>query len=219
MTSSEQKQNVHASERDRVHWLLGEPLLLAGEDRAAYDTLLAKVIEAVQPTDILEQIWTCDAVDRQWEILRQRRFKTALIAANWQEALREILQPLLSAGEPESMDDDKKAGQLAWRYTLGGKRAIKEVEAMLRQANLTKEAIYAHAMARQIAAFEAFDRLIWAAEARRDASLREIEYHRAPFGQRLRCAIAQVEQVEKFENVEKAEISKIEAPTGQKQAA
>jgi hypothetical protein len=194
-------------------------LLLPGEDRTAYDTLLAKVIEAVQPTDILEQIWISDAVDRQWEVLRQRHLKTALIAANRQAALREILQSLLSGGEPESTDNDQRAGELAWRYTLGGKRAIKEVEAMLRRANLTKEAIYARAMARQIAAFEAFDRSIWAAEARRDASLREIEDRRAAFGHRLRRVVAQVEQVEKFQNVETAEISKIEAPTTPKQAA
>lgn len=102
---------------------------------------------------------------------------------------------------------------------MGNKRTIKQVDNLLRQANLTKDVIYAHAMARQIAAFEAFDRLIWAAEARRDASLREIEHHRAAFGRSLRCAMAQVEPVEKFENVEKAEIGKIEAPTAQKQAA
>lgn len=217
MTSSEQK--AHASKRNRLQWLLGEPLLLPGEDRVAYDTLLARVIEAVQPTDILEQIWISDAVDRQWQVLRQRHLKTALIAANWQAALREILQPLLLGGEAESKDDDQSAGELAWRYTLGNKRTIKQVEVMLRRANLSKEAIYAHAMARQIAAFEAFDRLIWAAEARRDASLREIEYHRAAFGQRLRCAIRQVEPVENFETVETAEISKIAAPTAPKQAA
>lgn len=215
MQSSEQT----ARKRDHVQRLMGEPLLLSGEDCAAYDDLLTEVTEAVQPTDILEQIWIRDAVDRQWEILRQRRLKTALIVANRQDALREILQPLLSDGELQNWDDDKRAGTLSRQYVLGNKRTIKQVDNLLRQANLTKDVIYAHAMARQIAAFEAFDRLIWAAEARRDASLREIEHHRAAFGRRLRCAMAQVEPVEKFENVEKAEIGKIEAPTAQKQAA
>jgi hypothetical protein len=65
-------------------------------------------------------------------------------------------------------------------------------------------------MATNIETFATFERLIWAAEARRDASLREIEYRRAPFGQKLRRAIAQVE---------KAEIPKIEPPAEQKLAA
>jgi hypothetical protein len=50
----------------------------------------------VQPSDILEKIWTHEAVEKHWEALRQRRFKTALIAASRQEALAAILHPLLS---------------------------------------------------------------------------------------------------------------------------
>ena len=96
---------------DRARSLLGEPLLLAGEDRAAYDELLAAVNEAVQPSDVLEQIWTSEAVEKQWEALRQRRFKTAFIAACWQEALRTILKSLLSYGTPLSLDDDEMPGR------------------------------------------------------------------------------------------------------------
>jgi hypothetical protein len=195
---------------DRVRSLLGEPLLLAGEDRAAYDELLAAVNEAVQPSDVLEQIWTSEAVEKQWEALRQRRFKTAFIAACWQEALRTILHSLLSYGERFILDFDDSAGTLAWKYTLGDEDAIKEVEELLSQAKLTKEAVHAQAMALHIETFATFDRLIWAAESRRDASLREIEYHRAPFGQKLRRTIAQVEE---------AEIRKLEPPAEQKQAA
>lgn len=75
---------------------------------------------------------------------------------------------------------------------------------------MTKEAVHAQAMAMHVETFATFERLIWAAEARRDASLREIEYHRAPFGHKLRRAIAQAE---------KAEIQKSEPPAEQKLAA
>ena len=195
-------------ELDRVKSLLGEPLLLTGEDRAAYDDLLAAVTEAVQPTDMLEQIWTSEAVEKQWEALRQRRFKTALIAACWQDALRATLKPLLSCGF--SLDADEKAGELAFEYTFGVESSVKKVDELLSQAKMTKDAVHAQAMALHIDTFEKFDRLIWAAESRRDASLREIEHHRAPFGQSLRRAIAQVEAVE---------VRKLEPPTEQKRAA
>jgi hypothetical protein len=201
---------VTGSKLDRVKSLLGEPLLLTGEDRAAYDDLLAAVTEAVQPTDVLEQIWTNEAVEKQWDALRQRRIKTAFIAACGQDALRQILGPLLSYGVWDSLESGEKAGTLAWKYTLGDDSAIKEVEELLNQAKLTKDAVHAQAMALHIDTFETFDRLIWAAESRRDVSLREIEHHRAPFGQSLRRAIAQVEAVE---------VRKLESPTDQKRAA
>ena len=187
---------------------LSEPLLLPGEDRAAYNDLLEAVIAAVQPSDTLEQIWTSEAVEKQWEALRQRRFMTAFIAAKWQDALRAILYPLLSYGLICDLDD--RAGMLAWKYTMGDKELIEEVDKLLAEANLTKEAVHAQAMAMHIETFATLERLIWAAEARRDASLREIEYHRAPFGQKLRHAIAQVE---------KAEVQKLQPPTRQNLAA
>lgn len=179
-----------------------------GEDRNAYDDLLAAVVATVHPSDVLEQIWTSEAVEKQREALRQRRLKTAFIAANWQEALRATLEPLLSYG---SMGDlDGRAGMLAWKYTTGDQAAVAEVDRLLAEANLTKEAIHAQAMAMHIETFATFERLIWAAEARRDASLREIEYHRAPFGKKLRRAMAEVE---------KTDIVKVGPPAVQKLAA
>jgi len=183
---------TNSKDKSRLKSLLSEPLLLNGEDREAYDELLAAVIETVQPS----------------EALRQRRFKTAYIAANWQRALRATLYPLISYGLMGDLDD--RAGMLAWKYTMGDQAAIAEVDKLLADANLTKEAVHAQAMAMHVETFATFERLIWAAEARRDASLREIEYHRAPFGQKLRRAIAQAE---------KAEIQKSEPPAEQKLAA
>src|SRR5262249_21691840 len=87
-----------------------------------------------------------------------------------------------------------KAGTLAWQSTMGDQAAVEEVDKLLTKANLTKETVHAQAMAMNIETFATFERLIWAAEARRDASLRKIEYHRAPFGQKLRRAIPQVEK-------------------------
>jgi hypothetical protein len=208
MTRYSDQNDNHARHHDRVTALLGEPLLLPGEDRAAYDELLATVIATVQPADVLEQIWTHEAVEKQWEALRQRRFKTAFIAASRQKALAAVLHPLLS--HPMLDVDDGKAQMLAWKFTLGHEDAIKQVGELLNKANLPSETVHAQAMALDIDTFETFDRLIWAAESRRDACLREIENHRVPFGQKLRRTITQVDN---------AKIRQIEAPTEQKQAA
>ena len=61
--------------------LFGPPLLLAGEDPAKYDELLAQVCAAVKPVDVIEQMFVLDVVSATWELLRWRRLKAALLSA------------------------------------------------------------------------------------------------------------------------------------------
>lgn len=181
--------------RDRVHSLFGEALLLPGEDRAAHDQLLANISAAVQPRDCLEGLWTSEAATKHWEVLRQRRHKRGFIAARRQAGLQSVLKPLVAYGAPLEIDDGEElAGALAWKYTLGDVDAVKEVEELLAKAQLSAEAVDGATMALHIETLATFDRLILAAEKRRDACLREIEHYRAPFGRALRGAIAQVER-------------------------
>ena len=43
--------------------IFGPPPLLDGESQEVYDTLLARVTGAVNPKDIIEEIWVHDIVD------------------------------------------------------------------------------------------------------------------------------------------------------------
>ena len=137
--------------------------------------------------------------------------KRGFIAARRQAGLQSLLKPLLGYGGPLSTDDGAEmAGALAWKYTLGDADAKREVDELLKQAHLSDEAIDGEVMGLHIATLETFDHLIWAAEKGRDACLREIEYHRAPFGRALRRAIT---------SVEADNIRTIEPPVEQKKAA
>ena len=133
--SSASKGENPTTHLDRVKALLSEPLLLPGEDRAAYNELLAAITARVQPRDVIEQLWTSEAVEKAWEAVRQRRYKTALIAANRHQALAAVLHPLLSYGFTETTDHD--AQMLAWKFTLGQDDAIKEVNELLGKAHLS----------------------------------------------------------------------------------
>ena len=73
--------------------LFGPPLLLEGEDAAAYDVLLTRVCAAVKPVDIIDEIFINDVVVLQWEVLRWRRLKLSLISARGLEALIDFLNP------------------------------------------------------------------------------------------------------------------------------
>ena len=78
--------------RARCLRLLGEPPLLEGEERAAYDELLANVLAAVKPTDMIDEMFTVDVVWLEWEVLRLRRLKSRLIRKDAIEILEEFLR-------------------------------------------------------------------------------------------------------------------------------
>ena len=71
--------------------LFGSPLLLRGEDAAAYDGLFAGIRAAVNPLDALEEMLVADVVALQWEVLRWRRLKSTLLRACEREALETFL--------------------------------------------------------------------------------------------------------------------------------
>jgi hypothetical protein len=59
--------------------LFGEPQLLAGEDPAKYEELLARIRAAVKPVDIIDEMYIADGVCLEWDVLRWRRFKLILL--------------------------------------------------------------------------------------------------------------------------------------------
>lgn len=71
--------------------VFGPPLLLEGEDAAAYDELLARVCAAVKPADIIDEMFIADIVALEWEVLRWRRLKWTLMQETGLEALKLFL--------------------------------------------------------------------------------------------------------------------------------
>src|SRR5947209_8698769 len=153
------------------------PPLIAGESAAAYDELLARVSTALQPADVLEEIWVRDVVDLVWDVCRLRRFKADLMAAARYQGMQEMLQPLV-----EGYEDPL----LAKAWAAGREKAIEKVQAKLGQAGVTMEHVAARTFACRIGDFERIERMLMAAEARRAAALAEFDRYRASFSQRLR---------------------------------
>jgi hypothetical protein len=71
--------------------LFGPPLLLEGEDAAAYDEFLARIHAAVNPADIIDEVFIADVVSLEWEVLRWRRLKLSLIRTLGLKALESFL--------------------------------------------------------------------------------------------------------------------------------
>jgi hypothetical protein len=89
--------------------LFGPPLLLEGEDAAAYDELVGRIWAAVRPVDVIDEMFIDDIVSLEWEVLRWRRLKSTLI----QEAGFKALENSLSG----KLDDDLYSERVADRLT------------------------------------------------------------------------------------------------------
>ena len=183
----------------------GPPPLLEGEDVAAYDELLARVSEGVQPNDILEEIWVRDIVDLVWETLRLRRMKAAFFSANAHESLTVILRPLID--DDEQVDGEEIEGQKESEEAIGNNylvenwarripAAVKKVNTLLTQANLTMEAVNACTLSNNIDMLERVDLIIAGLENRRNSILREIDRHRESLARRLRQNLEQIEDAD-----------------------
>jgi hypothetical protein len=131
----------------RSSQLFGEPLLLEGEDAVAYELLLARFRAAVQPTDVIDEMYIAEVVSLQWEVLRWRRLKFALIRAQRFEALQEYfnsnldyetyedyfeddLLEVIKQGDQQSQPDAAK--ELVRKYVSDDPEAIQRVETILR---------------------------------------------------------------------------------------
>lgn len=163
---------------------LAPPPLIEGENAAAYDDLLARISGTLKPADILEEIWVRDVVDLVWDVFRLRRLKVHLLTAAAHEGMAKLIGPLL---------DWDFTDQIARRWAVGDEDAVQTVETTLGAAGLTMDAVMARTLGLKIHEIERIDRMTMAAEARRNAILREIERHRATFARTLRRAVEDVE--------------------------
>jgi hypothetical protein len=152
--------------------IFGPPPLIAGEDISCYDALLARVFAAVRPKDVIEEMIVRDVAYHDWEMLRLRRIKSGLFASGLQTSLVAIL--LSSPKMRES-----KARDLARRFVAGDSSATKEVDKTLASVGLSIDAAMANTMTVRLQKFEAIERLMASAEARRHAAMRELERRRS----------------------------------------
>jgi hypothetical protein len=165
----------------------GPAPLIEGEDAGAYDELLVRISTAVRPADIFEEIWVRDIVDLVWEAFRLRRLKACLMTTGARIALAQRLSPLVGGAQADG---------LARSWAARAPDALAAVEEHLAAAGIGLEGVVAQGLCIELDFIERIDRMIMAAEARRNAALREIDRHRATLGRQLRQAVLEAEAQE-----------------------
>jgi hypothetical protein len=157
--------------------VFGAPPLIADEDLSRYEELSARVAAAVRPKDAIEEMLVRDITDNAWEVLRLRRFKTALFASARRGSL---LAALVSAKIPEA-----RACDLAERVVSDDASAIDEVERILASVGLSLDAVPTHTMMVRLREFETIETMIASHEARRHVAVRELERRRSSLASAL----------------------------------
>jgi len=163
--------------------LFDPPPLFEGEEKS-YDQLLTEVSRAVMPADFLEHMWVRDVVYLTIEVLRLRRLKVNLIRANEYKGLSEALTPLVGRVQAET---------LAEGWAARKSDVVEKVNKTLTSAGLSTDSILAQTFSLKLNDIERIEHMAALADARRNATLREIERHRQTLGQRLRQPAQQIE--------------------------
>jgi hypothetical protein len=170
--------------------LFGSPPLLEGEDAAAYEKLLARVSNAVRPTDFLEEIWVRDVADVTWNIFRLRRIQAAYLSAkvsndvNARASWRANAEAkLLEGTEKEDMDRllDPNSELSLEKRMAQNPRAYEKYQELLASAEATLDMteIQANIMVYNLDTIERIEHLIIIEQQRFDAVNRELDRHRA----------------------------------------
>jgi hypothetical protein len=125
---------------------------------------------------MIEWLRVKDVVDLSWEILRFRKLKITLI-----EIEREDIDARIEyeRKHPDEPDFD-------WMTNTSRARTAEEIKFRKNQPLHDTETDSAKLLWKHIDEYEHIERLLTAAELRRDRILREIELRRAEFARRLR---------------------------------
>jgi hypothetical protein len=162
----------------------GPPPLIAGEDAAAYEELLGRMADAVQPENIIDEFSVRNLAYLVWDVLRLRRLKAKYLEAVAHKGLEEIIMQRRDSG----LVAFDHAADLARRWARREPDAIKDVDKFLAKNGLTIDSVMAQTFFLNLDEIDRIDRMSAVAEARYIAELREIDRRRDAVAQRLRHA-------------------------------
>jgi len=189
--------------------LFGSAPVLTSERHNDYDAILKRLVECIQPDDIIEQMFVVDLANEIWEIQRYSSHKTNVIELEHhrhQEKENERRQKArkLKQAIAERAEEAKKAKEGAAEQAEPADEATApttQSECMLELEAVADSTVsdvddilwgdadeidHTKALQSGIDYFERLDRLYNIAIARRNDVLAQIEFYRQGLGQRLR---------------------------------
>ena len=142
------------------------------------------ILADIEPGDVIERVLTDDYVDFEREVVAATRSPGEPDKGNVYKGLCEVLSPLKGLLQAKTLSE----GWLARKP-----EAVEEVNKVLTSAGLSMDTVMAQTFSVELDAIERINRMIEAAERRRNRCLHEIYLHRETLGQTLCRAVQQLE--------------------------
>jgi hypothetical protein len=179
-----------------IESLFENPPLLKTEDPEKYKRWVDSFACAIQPRDLMECVLLKDYVELEWEVVRYRRMRTALIEGSAREAFKSLLRSVLNRGDHTEEELEKHAASLArdLEANLRGELLSANLSSMV--LGVTPDIVIAEVFALRSKEMATLDKMLASAERRRNAALQEIEKRRAQMGRRLREASQRILETE-----------------------
>ena len=152
--------------------LIYQPTLLSFESQRDYRLLHDAIRDHIGPRDILEEMWTCEIIEGEWETMRLRRHKNQIVSLTKPVALRNLLSSISVDADNDQIDD------VARRW-FTNKDVRKRLETLLRSHDLDESVIDVEAYRVSMGDLAEIDRRLSELTARRDKIFRQIEDYRA----------------------------------------
>jgi len=165
----------------------GMPTLLRGEDAKAFQKLSERINKTVKPVDALEEIWVADIVHLQWELRRLQESKAQFIRLKFEESIGEVLSSVIGTVKAQGVLVDRK---------VGADGAQERLEKIFQAAELSQSTVDAQTIILYLGEIERLDRMVSAAEVRRNNAIREVRFHREALARSLHRACEKVEDAE-----------------------
>jgi hypothetical protein len=186
------------------------PALLKTESEEDFEKLSDELKRDVQPAPGIELIYTHDFAVLTWEIIRYTRNKAGIINNAFRTALASILQPLVLPPAPGLAYPEHSrhlnAQKTAWDWFLS--QEVKDrVSGLLEEAGLDIRAVEAEALRLSLDDIERVDRLLTAAEARRDKVLRSIAWYRECFAKKLQKSSERILATEEVPSIVSSDLA------------
>lgn len=167
-----------------VSRLVGNPVLLPGEDPQKYEALFDEIWATIDPADIFERFWVEDLTAQIWEAARYRRMMSKVLVAGQVRVERAEYDRCVVLGGrlPEGSEEEVVSQRVRANWDEG------------------------EAISQRAGKLQPVSQMLAKAESRRNATLRALERHREGLGSELRRL------AEAFEAAESQEPAAAEEP-------
>jgi len=162
----------------KLYTILGPPAVSA-DQHAAFDELWGLFRDSLQPKNFIDEMLLRNIADLEMEVRTLRKLKSALMTSSQDDGLITLLDKL-------GLDFSHRK-KLSEAWIRREPEAIKQVEALLKKAQMGSDEILAHTLANRIDAFEKLDRMTAQAEARRNNHINELMRHKASWAEPIKA--------------------------------